>query len=112
MANNLIRTLASKLGVTEESELGRSLGIDISKYQVYFKPGEDVDIDYVIQRVGYATTKDELFDTLYLDIEASGIPIHAGYHYFSSAATWEQQVEFYLGVVEGKHFDFHACDMA
>lgn len=85
----------------------RAHGADISKYQGRYQPAEP--LDFIFQRVSYGLRVDEAFPQLYQDIQP--VPLRGGYHYFSSAATWQAQAEHYLELVQDCNYHLHACDM-
>lgn len=88
----------------------RAHGIDISKYDRSFNP-EFVtgQLDFVIQRASYRTTKDELFDQLNVGVQK--VPIRGAYHYLNSDTDWKAQADKFISVVAGKGFHFFVCDL-
>lgn len=87
----------------------RAHGIDISKYDLTFDPSKAVNqLDFVVQRASYRTTKDEGFDTLNPGVQQ--VPIRLAYHYLNSGTPWKSQADLFLSVVNGKNFHAYVCD--
>lgn len=87
----------------------RAHGPDVSKYDLRFDPAQaSAQLDFVIQRVSYRTTRDEAFEALLPGVMA--VPIRGGYHYLNSDKTWQEQADKYLSFVNGYEYHFHACD--
>jgi len=90
----------------------RAHGIDLSKWNVSFnKPKETpLPVDFAIQRLSYGLMPDERLMELHTQIKE--IPIRGAYHYFSSAANWQQQAAHFLSLVDRLgEFDFYALDI-
>ena len=87
----------------------RAHGIAISKYQGRFTMPDapPYPVDFVIQRMSYGLRMDESYTQLSQDIK--DVPIRGAYHYFSSGATWQDQVDLFLSLADG--YDFLACDV-
>ncbi len=88
------------------------LGIDVSEWQ-----GDSIDYaklkasgcEYVIIRVGYATTIDECFITNYNNARAAGMPL--GVYLYSHALTWSgaaAEAQFCIDIFEryGMYFEY------
>jgi len=87
----------------------RAHGIDISKYDQFFRPElATSQLDFVVQRVSYGTTRDEKFADL-VDAVMT-IPIRGGYHYLSSWMDWKLQADKYLSFISGYEYHWHNCD--
>lgn len=87
----------------------RAHGLDISKYDQFFKPETATgQLDFVVQRVSYGIKRDEAFDVLVPGVMRT--PIRGGYHYLSSWYDWRTQADAYLDYVAGYNYDFHCCD--
>lgn len=87
----------------------RGHGPDISKYDLSFDPAKATkQLDFVVQRASYRTTKDEAFDTLYPGV--AQVPIRLAYHYLNSGTSWQAQADKFLSVTEGKNFHAYVCD--
>lgn len=87
----------------------RAHGLDISKYDLFFRPQEATgQLDFVIQRISYGRTRDEAFQSL-VDAVMS-VPIRGGYHYLSSWIDWREQADKYLSYVAPYEYHFHNCD--
>jgi GH25 family lysozyme M1 (1,4-beta-N-acetylmuramidase) len=87
----------------------RAHGPDMSKYDLHFKPELATEqMDFVIQRASYRTTKDEAFDTLYPGV--AQMPIRLAYHYLNSDTPWLAQADKFLSIVDGKGFHAFVCD--
>lgn len=87
----------------------RAHGIDISKYDLTFDPAKATEqLDFVVQRASYRTTKDEAFDTLNVGVQK--MPIRLAYHYLNSDTDWKRQYDTFMNVVAGKNFHAYVCD--
>jgi GH25 family lysozyme M1 (1,4-beta-N-acetylmuramidase) len=87
----------------------RAHGPDMSKYDLSFDPALAThQLDFVVQRASYRTTKDEKFDDLYAGVEK--MPISLAYHYLASDTLVQAQIDKFLSVVDGKNFDAYVCD--
>lgn len=87
----------------------RAHGLDLSKYDLYFKPEEATgQLDFVVQRVSYGITRDEAFMNLVGGV--MDVPIRGGYHYLSSWQSWRLQADKYLEYVAPYEYHFHNCD--
>jgi GH25 family lysozyme M1 (1,4-beta-N-acetylmuramidase) len=87
----------------------RAHGIDMSKYDLFFEPITATgQLDFVIQRVSYRTTRDEAFTTLLPGVLS--VPIRLGYHYLNSDRGWREQADAYLSFVAGLEYHAHICD--
>jgi GH25 family lysozyme M1 (1,4-beta-N-acetylmuramidase) len=87
----------------------RAHGIDVSKYDISFKPANATkQLDFVIQRASYGQVKDEAFDTLYPGVAL--MPVRMAYHYLNSGVSVATQVDKFLSVVGSKGFHAYACD--
>lgn len=87
----------------------RAHGLDISKYDIYFRPETATgQLDFVIQRISYRTTRDEAFTVLVPGVMK--VPIRGGYHYLNSDRGWKEQADAYLKFISGYDYHFHACD--
>lgn len=100
------------------------LGVDVSKYNIYRNNGIDISdgwnpdratkpIDFVIQRVSYASSspyvyKDQALDWLYE--QALKIPVRGCYHYFGSGSNYQKQMDTMLKAIEGKDYHFLVVD--
>jgi len=95
--------------VSNIAQTNRAHGIDISKYDKFFKPETaTTQLDFVIQRIGYGVRKDEAFDTLVDGVMR--VPIRGGYHYLSSGVDWKRQADLFLEHTANKPYHFFACD--
>lgn len=84
-------------------------GIDLSKYDLSFDPDKATKpIDFVIQRASYGLTKDQAYDTLLPGVLKT--PIRMAYHYLSSSASYQSQVDKFLSVVGNTDFHAYAAD--
>jgi GH25 family lysozyme M1 (1,4-beta-N-acetylmuramidase) len=87
----------------------RAHGIDISKWDLKFNPDlATKQLDFVVQRASYRTTKDEAFDALYPGVQK--VPRRLAYHYLNSDASAEAQFNTFMSVVNGKGFHAYVCD--
>ena len=87
----------------------RAHGIDISKYDQYFYYAQVTgQLDFIIQRASYRTTRDQLFDFMVGDVMS--IPIRGAYHYLNSDTGWAAQADKFLTVVSPHNFHFYVCD--
>ena len=82
----------------------RAHGPDFSKYNVRFNASvrSDPPINFVTQRTSYGTKRDESLETLYKDIMPIGVKM--AYHYFSTGARWQDQVDAFLEYTDGKDY--------
>lgn len=87
----------------------RAHGIDISKWQSYYRPtiNPPLQVDFVIQRTSYGMKKDELL--LQLQPGVLQAPVKGAYHYYSSAVEWKPQCDLLLSLLEP--YDFWAWDV-
>lgn len=95
-----------------EIKTGRAHGGDVSKWNDYFLPPANtpLPLDFMIQRIGYGQKPDEKLNELHAQIQP--IPIRGGYHYFSSAVSWEMQADTFLErVTRLGGYHFYACDV-
>lgn len=91
------------------SVTSRAHGLDLSKYDLFFRPEQATSqLDFVVQRISYGTTRDEKFDELVPGVMQ--VPIRGGYHYFSSWIDWKTQADRYLQYVSPYEYHFHNCD--
>jgi GH25 family lysozyme M1 (1,4-beta-N-acetylmuramidase) len=87
----------------------RAHGIDISKYDLYFKPETATQqLDFVIQRVSYGLRRDEAFDALLPGVNK--VAIRGAYHYLSSNVLWQTQADRFIGYTSVGDYHFHVCD--
>jgi GH25 family lysozyme M1 (1,4-beta-N-acetylmuramidase) len=87
----------------------RAHGLDISKYDQFFKPEMATgQLDFVVQRVSYGVKRDEAFATLVPSVMK--VPMRGGYHYLSSWYDWRTQADAYLDFIAGYDYQFHCCD--
>lgn len=87
----------------------RAHGIDISKYDLSFDPKLATEqLDFVVQRASYRTTKDELFDQLNPGVQQ--VPIRLAYHYLNSDTDWKKQYDVFMNTVADKNFHAFVCD--
>jgi GH25 family lysozyme M1 (1,4-beta-N-acetylmuramidase) len=84
----------------------RANGIDISKWDTYYTPKQPVD--FVIQRLSYGLMKDERIVELTPPTLAA--PVKGAYHYYSSGSPWKSQMDFFLGLANGR-YDFLCLDV-
>ena len=112
MNNNIVRNLhRSYLTVFPQTNVvtPRAHGLDISKYDLFFKPLTAAgQLDFVIQRVSYRVTRDELFASLVEDVMS--VPVRGAYHYLNSDVDWRTQADAFLSFVSGYEYHFFACD--
>lgn len=86
----------------------RAHGIDISKYDRWFRPEAAVkQLDFVVQRLGYGLRRDEAFDVLKPGVMK--VPIRGGYWYLNSGIDWRRQMDMFLQVA-GNDYHFLAVD--
>src|SRR3990170_8595834 len=89
----------------------RAHGVDLSKYQQYFKPPEETPypIDFIIQRLSYGLITDEKMAVMAADIALfNRRPDPAAvmaYQYYSTAVPGIAQAEKILRIVESKPAD-------
>jgi hypothetical protein len=87
----------------------RAHGIDLSKYDLHFQPTTAPgQLEFVIQRISYRTTRDEAFDALVAGVMQ--VPVRGGYHYLNSDTDWRLQADKFMGYVAGLDYHFFACD--
>ena len=87
----------------------RAHGLDISKYDLFFHPENAIaQLDFVVQRISYRTTRDEAFDSLLPGVMK--VPIRGGYHYLNSDADWKTQADKFLSYVAPYKYHFFNCD--
>jgi GH25 family lysozyme M1 (1,4-beta-N-acetylmuramidase) len=87
----------------------RSVGIDISKWDVSFDPSlATTPIDFVIQRAAFGLTKDSIFDALHVGVDK--VLLSGAYQYMLSSISWKTQADAFLSIVNGKGFNFYVCD--
>lgn len=87
----------------------RAHGLDISKYDLFFRPEEATgQLDFVVQRISYRTTRDEAFDTLIGGVLS--VPIRGGYHYLNSDTDWKRQADKFIEYVSPYKYHFFVCD--
>jgi hypothetical protein len=92
-----------------EAVTSRAHGLDISKYDLFFRPENAINqLDFVIQRVSYRLTRDEAFAQLVNGVMS--VPIRGGYHYLNSDKGWKEQADKFLSYVAGYDYHFFACD--
>jgi len=73
----------------------RANGIDISKYDQYFRPDlATKQLDFVIQRLSYGMRHDEL--RLQLKPGVMSMKRRGAYHYYSTSVPWLDQAKFFL----------------
>jgi len=87
----------------------RAHGIDVSKYDKKFTPETAAgQLDFVIQRASYRTTRDEAFASLIEGVMRVGIG--GAYHYLNSGSAWKTQADKFLEIVSPYAYHFFACD--
>jgi GH25 family lysozyme M1 (1,4-beta-N-acetylmuramidase) len=87
----------------------RAHGIDVSKYDLFFRPVEAVNqLDFGVQRVGYGLKRDEAFDTLWLGMIQ--MAIRGGYHYLNSGLSWRSQADKFIEYVGNLPYHFFVSD--
>lgn len=87
----------------------RAHGIDISKYDLHFKPETAThQLDFVIQRASYGLNRDEAFDTLLPGVKQ--VPVRGAYHYLSSGVSWQTQADKFISYTSVADYHFFACD--
>ncbi len=92
-----------------ETVTPRAHGIDISKYDLFFEPALATgQLNFVVQRISYRTTRDEAFDKLLPGVMSMGI--RGGYHYLNSDTPWQKQADAFLSFVAGHDYHFFVCD--
>lgn len=87
----------------------RAHGIDISKYDSFFKPEEAIgQLDFVFQRISYGIIRDELFSALAPSV--AKVPVRMAYHYLSSSMSYKIQADNFLSYITGYTYHAIACD--
>jgi GH25 family lysozyme M1 (1,4-beta-N-acetylmuramidase) len=85
----------------------RAYGIDISKWQEYYRPTASPPrpVDFAIQRTSYGLKRDERLIQMF----PATIPVKGAYHYYSSAVEWKPQCDLFISLL--KPYDFWAWDV-
>lgn len=86
----------------------RAHGIDISHWQGFYKHQVNPPrpVDFIIQKLTEGIYRDVAYSTLKASIQP--VPIKGGYHYFRGQWNWKQQMDVFLGQLDG--YDFWSID--
>jgi GH25 family lysozyme M1 (1,4-beta-N-acetylmuramidase) len=90
--------------------MDRAHGIDISKWQSFYRPATNPPrpVDFVIQRLSYGLIRDQGLAVLTPPVMQAAIK--GAYHYVSSAVDWKSQADLFLQLMDDK-YDFWAWDV-
>lgn len=84
-------------------DIMRAHGIDFSKWALDWSMPENPPhpIDFVIQRVSWASYKDKRYDNHKNKIQQC--PVRGAYHYYSSGVPWKQQADLFLSLLDSTY---------
>ncbi len=86
----------------------RARGVDLrARYQPRYDAGV-AKHDFVVLQACYGTSQDANGQDVHDQIQP--VPVRGAYLYFLSAQNWLAQVEYFLGIVEGRGYHFYALD--